>query len=40
MDCVTGHLTFDETNNPIKECTIIKIAVTDGVAAYEFYGKY
>jgi hypothetical protein len=25
LDCVTGHITFDETGNPIKKCTIIKI---------------
>lgn len=25
LDCLTGHITFDENNNPIKECTIIKI---------------
>ncbi len=36
MDCVTGHITFDENNNPIKDCTIISIQ--DG--AYHFVTKY
>lgn len=35
-DCVTGHITFDEAGNPIKDCTIIKI---EG-GAYHFYAKY
>lgn len=25
MDGITGHLTFDEKNNPIKAITIIKV---------------
>ena len=25
LDCVTGHITFDANNNPIKECVIIGI---------------
>lgn len=25
MDCVTGHVTYDENNNPIKSCAIIQI---------------
>ena len=25
LDCVTGHITFDEKNNPIKTCAIITI---------------
>ncbi len=36
LDCVTGHITFDENNNPIKDCTIIRIQ--DG--AYIFHSKY
>ncbi|SMC55373.1 ABC transporter substrate-binding protein [Papillibacter cinnamivorans] len=33
MDCVTGHITFDENNNPIKSCAIIKIV--NGAYSYE-----
>lgn len=40
MTTVTGHLTFDENNNPVKELTIIKIVYSDGKASYEFYKKY
>ena len=40
MDCVTGHITYDKTNNPIKECSIIKIVLKDDKGAYEFFGKY
>lgn len=36
LDCVTGHITFDANNNPIKECTIIGIEN----AAYKFIAKY
>ncbi|MBQ9988525.1 MAG: ABC transporter substrate-binding protein [Clostridia bacterium] len=36
LDCVTGHITFDENNNPIKDCTIIKIVN----AQYTFVTKY
>lgn len=36
IDCVTGHVTFDENNNPVKDCTIITIE--DG--AYHFVTKY
>ncbi|HPE15383.1 MAG TPA: ABC transporter substrate-binding protein [Oscillospiraceae bacterium] len=36
MDCVTGHVTYDENNNPQKTCAIIQI--TDG--AYKLVGKY
>lgn len=36
LDCVTGHITFDENNNPVKQCTIIEIK--DG--KYQFYKKY
>ncbi len=35
MDCITGHITFDANNNPIKECTII--CIEDG--AYHFETK-
>ena len=35
LDCVTGHITFDENNNPVKECVII--GVQDG--AYTFVTK-
>lgn len=40
MTTVTGHLTFDENNNPIKELSIIKIMYKDDAASYEFFGKY
>ena len=44
LDCVTGHITYDENNNPIKSCAIIKIttSVVDDkvVGKYELYGKY
>lgn len=36
MDCVTGHITFDENNNPIKSCAIITIV--DG--EYKLDRKY
>ncbi|MDR1730505.1 MAG: ABC transporter substrate-binding protein [Synergistaceae bacterium] len=36
LDCVTGHITFDANNNPIKEVSIIKIQNE----AYSFEGKY
>lgn len=36
MDCVTGHVTYDENNNPQKTCAIIQIV--DG--AYKLVGKY
>lgn len=36
LDCVTGHITFDEHNNPIKECTIIQIKD----AKYNFVSRY
>lgn len=36
MDGVTGHITFDENNNPIKTLSIIQIK--DG--AYHFYMNY
>ncbi len=36
MDCVTGHITFDENNNPVKDAVIIKI--TDG--KYTFDSKF
>ena len=32
LDCVTGHITFDENNNPIKDCTII--GIKDGKNTY------
>ncbi|MFA6948171.1 MAG: ABC transporter substrate-binding protein [Eubacteriales bacterium] len=35
-DCVTGHITFDEDGNPIKDCKII--GIKDG--AYYFVDKY
>lgn len=35
LDCVTGHITFDANNNPIKECVII--GIQDG--AYKFETK-
>lgn len=25
MDCVTGHITYDANNNPVKQCFVIKI---------------
>ena len=36
MECVTGHVTYDELNNPIKSAVIITI--TEGAA--RFWGKY
>lgn len=36
MDCVTGHVTYDELNNPEKSAAIIQIK--DG--AESFWGKY
>ena len=36
LDCVTGHITFDENNNPIKDCTII--GIENG--AYKYIAKY
>ena len=36
LACVTGHITFDERNNPIKEVSIIKIQN----GAYSFATKY
>lgn len=36
LDCVTGHITFDENNNPIKECSLTLIEN----GAYKFYKKY
>lgn len=36
LQCVTGHITFDENGNPIKDCAIITI--TGG--AYKFVAKY
>jgi len=36
MECVTGHITYDEFNNPIKSAVIINI--TGGEA--RFWGKY
>ena len=36
MECVTGHVTYDQFNNPIKSAVIINI--TGGVA--RFWGKY
>lgn len=39
MTTVTGHLTFDENNNTVKELSIINIVHTDGEAAYDLYGK-
>lgn len=35
LDCVTGHITFDANNNPVKDCVII--GVEDG--AYKFITK-
>lgn len=39
MTTVTGHLTFDENNNTVKELSIIKIVHKDGKATYELYDK-
>ena len=36
LDCVTGHITFDENGNPIKDCTIIEIVN----GANKFVAKY
>lgn len=36
MECVTGHVTYDELNNPEKTAAIIQIK--DG--AESFWGKY
>ena len=36
MECVTGHVTYDELNNPEKSAAIIQIK--DG--AESFWGKY
>ena len=36
MDCITGHVTYDEYNNPEKTAVIIK--VENGEAT--FWGKY
>jgi branched-chain amino acid transport system substrate-binding protein len=36
LDCVTGHITFDERNNPVKQAIIIKI--TGGKEKY--WGKF
>ena len=36
VDGVTGHITFDENNNPIKTLSVIQIK--DG--AYHFYMNY
>lgn len=36
MDCVTGHVTYDDNNNPIKTCSIILIQGGE----YTLYGKF
>lgn len=36
IDCVTGHVTFDEQNNPQKSCAIITIENGEGI----FWGNY
>ena len=36
IDGVTGNITFDENNNPVKDVAIIKIEN----GAYKFYSKY
>ncbi|MDD4715184.1 MAG: ABC transporter substrate-binding protein [Oscillospiraceae bacterium] len=36
MDCVTGHITFDANNNPVKQCFITKIAG----GKYTLFKKY
>lgn len=36
MDCVTGHVTYDELNNPNKTCAVIKIVSGE----YTLYGKF
>ncbi|OQB24139.1 MAG: Leucine-, isoleucine-, valine-, threonine-, and alanine-binding protein precursor [Firmicutes bacterium ADurb.Bin182] len=36
MDCVTGHITYDENNNPIKSLAIIKVEAGE----YTLYMKY
>jgi len=42
LQCVTGHITFDENNNPIKNCAIIKVVynAAAGEASYKFYMSY
>lgn len=44
MECVTGHITYDAQNNPVKSCAIIKITTStvDGkvVGSYSLFGKY
>jgi branched-chain amino acid transport system substrate-binding protein len=36
MECVTGHVTFDEKNNPVKDITVLKIQN----AKYNFETRY
>jgi len=42
LQCVTGHITFDANNNPIKNCAIIKVNYDSAAkeAIYEFYMSY
>ena len=42
LQCVTGYITFDENNNPIKNCAIIKVVYDAAAkeASYQFYMSY
>jgi len=42
LQCVTGHITFDANNNPIKNCAIIKVVYNEAAkeASYQFYMSY
>ena len=45
LECVTGHITYDENSDPIKSCAIITVKAekdADGniSAKYELFGKY
>jgi len=42
LQCVTGHITFDANNNPIKNCAIIQVVynAASNEATYKFYMSY
>ena len=42
LQCVTGRITFDANNNPVKDCAIIKVvfSAAENAAKYEFYMSY
>jgi len=40
MECVTGHVTYDENNNPNKTCAIIKVVADGTTYKYSLYKKY